>query len=150
MSVATVVTAEELLSLLLVRGFSSFSLFSLFLGCSPVLSRVFPAAGAHFHLILYILSVFYRMAEGLKGEGRVWREGINISFCFLQPLAVISVTRSNVGCHLAADCSAVRNRSVGTSRSLMAAASQSAAHFHSRVPPSPRSQAPPCASGPPT
>lgn len=57
------------------------------------------------------------------------------------------MTRSGVACHLAADCSAVRNRSVGTSRPLMAAASQSAADFHSPAPPSPRSQAPPCASG---
>lgn len=143
---ATVVAATELPSLLLVLGFVS-SLLSLLIGfffafvrCSLVLSRVFSAAGPNFHLILYFFYLFF------TGRERARREWINISFCFLQPLAVISVTRSDVGCHLAADCSAVRNRSVVTSRSLMAAANQSAAHFHTRALPSACSQAPSCAA----
>lgn len=109
---------------------------SLSLAAALFCLECFGQQGAHFFILFYI---FYQFLQGVGGAtGR----GINISFCFLRPLAVISVTRSGVGCHLAADCSAVRNRSVGTPGPLMAAASQSAAHFHSRAPPSPHSQAP--------
>lgn len=58
---------------------------------------------------------------------------INISFSFPQLHGVISVTPGNVRCHLHADCSAARNRSVRTGRPLMMGARQSCAHFQSQT-----------------